>query len=327
MVMNASTYSSGSAGGSSARASDAGQRPALPALPSIPPWLRALYPFEPKSFLTTSGARMSFLDEGPRADEAVLMLHGNPTWSFFYRDLVRACSAEGLRCVAPDHIGMGLSDKPESYDYSLATRVADIEALVESLGLKRIHLVVHDWGGAIGFGLATQHPELIGRITILNTAAFLSPRIPRRIRLCRNAIFGEWLVRGLNGFAWPATWMAMHRRALSADEKRGFLFPYDSWANRVAVHRFVEDIPLEGDHPTHATLAEIEARLPLLVNKPKLIVWGGRDFCFSDHFLTRWREIYPDARVERLADVGHYVLDDAGDAARLPIRDFLLHGP
>lgn len=269
---------------------------------------------------------MSFLDEGPRGDEAVLMLHGNPTWSFFYRDLVRVCSAAGLRCVAPDHIGMGLSDKPEGYNYSLATRVSDIEALVASLGLKRVHLVVHDWGGAIGFGFATRHPEMIGRITILNTAAFLSDRIPGRIGLCRNAIFGEFLVRAFNGFAWPATWMAMHQRTLSADEKRGFLFPYDSWTNRIAVHRFVEDIPLESDHPTRVTLAEIEARLPLLAAKPKLIVWGGRDFCFNDHFLARWCEIYPDARVERLADVGHYVLDDAGEATRLRIRDFLVSG-
>jgi cis-3-alkyl-4-acyloxetan-2-one decarboxylase len=296
--------------------------PQIPAT-SLPVWLRTLYPFQPKSAVTPSGARMSFVDEGPRTDEAVLMLHGNPTWSFFYRDVIRDLSERGLRCVAPDHIGMGLSDKPAGYDYRLGTRIADIEALVASLGLKRVNLIVHDWGGAIGFGFATRHPETVGRIVILNTAAFISDRIPARIALCRAPVAGEWLVRALNGFAWPATWMAMHRRKLSDDEKRGFLFPYSSWGNRVAVHRFVADIPLERDHPSRATLEEIDARLPQLAGHPKLIVWGGRDFCFNDHFLARWRQIYPNADVRHLSGAGHYVLDDGAQEARQPIRDFL----
>lgn len=265
---------------------------------------------------------MSYVDEGPRCDTAVLMLHGNPTWSFFYRDLIRQLSGT-LRCVAPDHIGMGLSEKPEDYDYRLETRIKDIEALVAKLGLKRIRLVVHDWGGAIGFGFATRHPELIERIVILNTAAFLSRHIPRRIAVCRAGAFGAWLVRGLNGFAGPAARMAMHARALTPDEKRGYLLPYDSWTNRVAVHRFVVDIPMEQDHPTRATLQQIEERLPTLAKCPKLILWGGKDFCFNDYFLARWKEIYPTAKVEVFADAGHYVLDDSGGAARNHAAHFL----
>lgn len=288
----------------------------------IPPWLARQYPFQPRTFRTPRGAAMSFVDEGPRSDEAVLLLHGNPTWSFFYRDLIRDLAAT-QRCIAPDHIGMGLSEKPENYDYRLETRVADIEALVASLGLKRIRLVVHDWGGAIGFGFATRHPELIERIVILNTSAFVSDRIPGRIAVCRAAGLGALLVRGLNGFAWPATWMAMHARRLSGEEKRGYLFPYGSWADRVAIHQFVRDIPMEPTHPTRATLQAVETALPRLNAVPKLIVWGGRDFCFNDHFLARWREIYPQAAVERLAEAGHYVLDDGGAAARDRVRRFL----
>jgi pimeloyl-ACP methyl ester carboxylesterase len=295
----------------------------LSKLTPLPAWLRALYPFEPKSFHTPHGARMSYLDEGPRGDEAVLMLHGNPTWSFFYRDLVRTISPS-MRCVVPDHVGMGLSDKPADYPYRLATRIADVEALVASLGLKRIHLVVHDWGGAIGFGFATRHPELIGRITILNTAAFVSDRIPRRISICRARGIGEFAVRAFNAFAWPATWMSVHARKLTEAEARGFLFPYDSWASRIAVHRFVADIPLEKAHPSRSTLEEIERRLPLLADNEKLIVWGAWDFCFHDAFLDRWREIYPDAEVCRLRDAGHYVLEGGGEHARAKIRDFLL---
>lgn len=253
---------------------------------------------------------MSFLDEGPRNDEAVLMLHGNPTWSFYYRHLVRALSPK-LRCIVPDHIGMGLSEKPPNYPYTLARRISDLDALVASLGLRRVHLVVHDWGGAIGFGFAARRPDLIGRIVILNTAAFPSPRIPWRIACCKLPVLGALLVRGLNGFAWPATWMSMHRRSLTADEKRGFLLPYDSWANRVAVSAFVQDIPMQPTHPSWETLAGIEKALGHFRNRPALVLWGGQDFCFNDSFLDRWREILPGATVHRLADAGHYVLEDA----------------
>ena len=291
--------------------------------PTLPDRLRKLYPFSPHRFVTPGGAVMSYVDEGPRSDEAVLMLHGNPTWSFFYRDLIRQISPQA-RCIAPDHIGMGLSEKPQDYDYTLETRIRDVVALVKKLGLQRIRLVVHDWGGAIGFGLATRHPELIDRIVILNTAAFLSDRIPWRIAVCRLPGFGEWLVRKLNGFAGPAVRMAMHSRALSDDEKNGYLFPYDSWSNRVAVHRFVQDIPLEERHPTRATLAEIESKLGLLADRPKLILWGGRDFCFNDHFLARWQRIFPRAAVHRFTNAGHYVLDDSGSEARDRAAQFLL---
>jgi len=270
---------------------------------------------------------MSYLDEGlaaaPAATEAVLLLHGNPTWSFFYRNAVRALSPT-IRCIAPDHIGMGLSEKPANYDYTLATRIADVEALVASLGLKRVHLVVHDWGGAIGFGFATRRPEMIGRIVILNTAAFPDNNIPARIALCRAPLgIGALIVRGFNGFAWPATWMAMHRRNLTREEKRGYLFPHNNWRNRAAVHEFVRDIPMSPAHRSHATLAEIERNLPLLAASPKLILWGGRDFCFNDHFYNRWRTIYPGAAAHHFPGAGHYLLDDGGSEVLEKIAHFL----
>jgi len=265
---------------------------------------------------------MSYLDEGPRALEAVLCLHGNPTWSFYYRDLIREL-APRMRCVAPDHVGMGLSEKPSAYDYRLASRIADVEALVAALGLRRIDLVVHDWGGAIGFGLAVRRPELVGRIVILNTAAFPSRRIPFRIALCRAGFPGEAWVRGLNGFARPATRMAMRARRLTPLERRGYLFPYDSWASRIGIHRFVRDIPMEEGHPSRAILEDIARRLPALAAAPKRIVWGGRDFCFDDHFLARWTREYPQAEVERLPEAGHYVLEDGGARARGAIEGFL----
>ena len=289
----------------------------------IPPWLAALYPFQPRTFQTPGGAALSYLDEGPRDDEAVLMLHGNPTWSFYYRDLVRELSPF-VRCVAPDHIGMGLSEKPANYDYTLESRIADIEALVATLGVRRVHLVVHDWGGAIGFGWAARHRDLVGRIVILNTAAFASGRIPARIRLCRAPVLGEFLVRGLNGFAGPATHMAMRCRALMPDERRGYLFPYDSWANRIGVHRFIRDIPVGKNHPSRATLEGIERALPQFKANPGLILWGAKDFCFDDNFLFQWRGLFPRAGCERFAGAGHYILEDAGEEVRRRISAFLV---
>ncbi|HEX2855406.1 MAG TPA: alpha/beta fold hydrolase [Opitutaceae bacterium] len=290
----------------------------------IPDWLARQYPFSPKTFVTAHGARMSFLDEGPRGDEAVLMLHGNPTWSFYYRNLVRALAPD-MRCIVPDHVGMGLSEKPPDYDYTLATRIADVEALVASLGLRRVHLVVHDWGGAIGFGFAAKHPELIGRLVILNTAAFLSNDIPARIALCKMPVLGTLLVRGLNGFAGPAASMAMYRRKLSADEKRAYLFPYDSWASRVAVHAFVRDIPLETGHASWPALAETAMGLAKFQDRPALILWGGQDFCFNDRFLARWQKYLPQAGVRRIGDAGHYVLEDAAEEV-VPAASAFLRG-
>jgi haloalkane dehalogenase len=235
--------------------------------------------------------------------------------------------APTIRCIAPDHIGMGLSAQPEDYDYRLATRIDDLEALVASLGLRRVHLVVHDWGGAIGFGWAARHPELVGRIVILNTAAFPSDHVAARILLCRVPGLGALLVRGLNAFARGAVLMAVHARRLTADERYGYLLPYDSWAHRIAVHRFIRDIPLEANHPSRAALEALAARLPDFADRVGLILWGGRDFCFDDYFLSRWRALYPQAECVRYPEAGHYVLDDAGPDARRRIREYLQPKP
>jgi haloalkane dehalogenase len=284
--------------------------------------LRRLYPFEPERY-DCGGAAMSYVDEGPRSDEAVVLLHGNPTWSFYYRDLIRELAAAGMRCVAPDHIGMGLSDKPPNYRYRLATHIENLAGLIESLGLRRVHLVMHDWGGAIGFGWAVRQPEKVGRLVISNTAAFPSPYLPLRIRVCRTPVLGEALVRGLNGFAWAATWMAMHRRSLTAEVKRGYLFPYDSWANRIGVARFVADIPMRAGHPSMKALEEMAGRLGGFRDRKVMIIWGGADFCFTKRFYNRWLELFPQSEARFLADAGHYVLEEAGEEIRPMITAFL----
>ncbi len=291
----------------------------------LPGWLRRLYPFEPRAF-ACGPARLSYVDEGPRVAEAVLLLHGNPTWSFHFRDLIRDLVAAGHRCVAPDHVGMGLSDKPQTYPYRLRTHADNLAGLVDHLRLRRVHLVVHDWGGAIGFAWAVRHPELIGRIVVMNTAAFPAPHIPLRINLGRTPLLGEWVIRGLNGFVRPATTQTVHRQPLSADVRRGYLFPYDSWANRIGVARFVGDIPMRRRHPSRALLEETERGLAQFKGHPAMIGWGGADFCFTRWFFDRWREILPGAATHYVADAGHYLLEDAGEEIRPQIRTFLQSG-
>lgn len=288
----------------------------------VPASIASLYPFEPRRFRTPQGAALSYVDEGPQGPEAALMVHGNPTWSFYYRNLVRELSPF-VRCVAPDHVGMGLSDKPAGYRYTLASRIADLEALVDSLGLERVHLIVHDWGGPIGLGAAVRNPGRFASIVIQNTAAFASDRIPSRIALCRVPVAGQVLVRGLNGFAAPAAGMAMASRALTAAERAGYLYPYGSWRTRIGVWSFVRDIPMEAAHESRPALEEVERGLPRLSGIPKLILWGGRDFCFDDTFLNRWLGIYPDARVQRLGQAGHYVLEDGGPPAVAAASSFI----
>jgi haloalkane dehalogenase len=286
---------------------------------SLPPWLQKLYPFEPKRFDTGSGT-LSYLDEG-QGSEAVLMVHGNPTWSFFYRDVVLALR-DRYRCIVPDHLGCGLSDKPQDYDYTLANHVANLGRLLDSLPLTKIHLIVHDWGGPIGLGACLPRHEKLGRVVIMNTAAFADSDIPWRIRLCRAPGIGEFLVRGFNGFAWPATWMAV-TKPLPGDVARGFTFPYDSWANRIATHRFVRDIPTGSGKPSDAALAAIESQLPLLQAKAVHLLWGGADFCFNQHYYERWREILPKAPARYLTDAGHYLLEDAREDCLATIIEHL----
>ena len=285
----------------------------------LPAAVKALYPFAPKDFAALSG-RMSYVDHGPRDGRPVLLLHGNPSWSFLWRDLILKLAAQGRRVIAPDHVGMGLSARPDRF-LRLADRIADIEALIAHLGIKEFDLGVHDWGGAIGFGVAGRRPERVGKILVTNTGAFLSDRIPARIALCRAPLIGRFVVQGLNGFAWPATWMSVEK-ALSPAAKAGFLSPYGSVSVRRAVADFVADIPMEAEHPTRPVLSAVEASLDGLKAKPMLLCWGMRDFCFDRSFLEGFVSRFPAAGQLRFEAAGHYVLEDAGEAALGPIGVF-----
>jgi haloalkane dehalogenase len=278
---------------------------------------KILYPFTAKK-ISINGENLSFLDQGQ--GKVVVMLHGNPTWSFYYRNLVKQLQGS-YTVIAPDHMGCGYSDKPQDYPYTLKTHIDNLEILLAELKIKKISLVIHDWGGAIGMGLAVRRPEMIESIVVLNTAAFRSHRIPLRISICRVPILGDIIVRGFNGFARPALSMAAAHKMAPA-VARGYLEPYDSWAHRIALLRFVQDIPLSPKDGSWQTMAEIENGLIRFQRTPMLIIWGGKDFCFNRYFYDEWLQRFPDAESHFLPEAGHYVLEDAFDTIAPLITTF-----
>jgi haloalkane dehalogenase len=284
------------------------------------------YPFAPH-FAEIGGHRLHYLDEG--AGPPVVMLHGNPNWTYYWRNLIPALS-DRFRCLAPDHIGCGLSDKPDihSYQYTLARRVADLEAWLDELAVgEPIHLVVHDWGGMIGFAYAVRHPARIRKLVVLNTGAFPLPAakpLPWQLKLARAPLLGAVLVRGLNAFSRGAVRSCVTRRPMRREVAAAYCAPYDSWAHRIAVHRFVQDIPLSPADASYAIVHDTAAVLDRLAGKPMYIGWGERDFVFDRHFLAEWHNRFPHATIQRFADCGHYVLEDAADELIPQIRSFLL---
>ena len=284
-----------------------------------------IYPFQPKS-LKIDGVSLSYVDEG--TGPPVLMVHGNPSWSIYYRSLVKRLSASH-RCIVPDHIGCGFSDKPgmDTYPYTLERRISDLSRLVEHLDLQQpLTLVVHDWGGMIGMSWAVENPEKVARIVVLNTGAFPLPstkKLPATLSLVRNTWLGSLLVKHGNAFSRGATTMAIKKRPMSKELKAAYMAPYDSPANRIATLRFVQDIPLQEGDPGYDIVTATAERLSRFSETPVLICWGDLDFVFDHHFLAVWEQTWPHADVHRFADCGHYVLEDAEDEIGALVENFL----
>ena len=285
------------------------------------------YPFQPKDFVHPDGLRQSYLDEGPRDGEVVLMLHGNPSWSFYWRHLVLGLR-DRYRCLVPDHMGMGLSDRPDDahYDYTLQSRIDDLERLLRHAGITGpVTLAVHDWGGMIGFGWALQHSARVRRLVILNTAAFPLPkekRMPLRLRMGRDSKVGGWMIRRFNLFARGAA-MIGTRRKLPADVRAAYAGVYQGWDQAISTLRFMQDIPLApGDRAWPLVEASAKA-LHGYADRPAFIGWGLKDFVFDKHFLHGFQRALPKAHVHAFKDAGHYILEDKHEVLVPAIRTFL----
>ena len=289
------------------------------------------YPFTPHRFEVRPGLSMSYLDEGPRDGEIVLMLHGNPSWSYYWRNLV-AGLGDKYRCIVPDHIGMGLSDKPDdaAYDYTLQSRVDDVAVLLRHLGITGpLTLAVHDWGGMIGFGWALSHAAQVKRLVVTNTAAFPLPQakpMPWQIALGRDWKFGAFIIRAFNAFSSGASHLGVERK-MPAEVRRAYVSPYNNWNNRISTVRFMQDIPLGPQDKAWPLLEAAGRRLPEFADRPALLGWGLKDFVFDQHFLAGFRAALPNAEVHAYEDAGHYVLEDKHEVLVPAIRAFLDRNP
>lgn len=282
-----------------------------------------MYPFE-SHFENISGHRYHYLEEGK--GEPVVMLHGNPTWSFYYRELIQKLSPF-FHCLAPDHIGCGYSDKPNgsTYSYTLEQHVKNLKEFLEKKGItQNIHLVVHDWGGIIGMAYAIKHPGAIKKIVLMNTAAFHLPktkRFPIALSLARTWA-GTFAILAFNAFSGIATREGVKRIKLSKKIRQGYTAPYNSWKNRIATLRFVQDIPLKPGDPSYNMVTEMQENLNQFSDTPTLIAWGMKDMVFDRHFLETWLTYLPKAKVYRFEDSGHYILEDQQEAVGNLILDF-----
>ncbi len=280
--------------------------------------------FTPR-FFTRDGLSMHYLDEGQ--GEPVVMVHGNPSWCWLYRDLVATLKAN-YRCLVPDHIGMGLSDRPADnvYTYTLDSRVADFSAWMDKvLPTGPVNLIMHDWGGAIASAWATRNPDRVKRLVVFNTAAFPMPAgkgLPKALDLARNSRLGAFLVERLNAFAVGSAWTSTRKRLTKA-ERDAFVAPYDTPNARRATLRFVQDIPLSAADPAWATIDSTGKKLALLADKPMLILWGLKDFVFDRDYFNEWCRRFPKAEAIGFSDAGHYVIEDAKDTILPKVAAFL----
>lgn len=286
---------------------------------------RHLYPFDSR-WLDLGSVRMHYVDEG--TGEPIVMVHGNPTWSFYFRELIKEFRSTH-RVVVPDHVGCGLSDKPgdAEYEYTLHRRVEGLETLLDRLGLnENVTLVGHDWGGMIAAACALRRLERIKRLVFFNTSGFLLPpgqRLPWQLWLIRHlSPIAALLVRGFNGFSLGATYLAT-AKGLPRDVRKAYRAPYNSWKDRIATLRFVQDIPLKPGDPSYELAKWVDDRLEQLRQRPVFIGWGERDFVFDLRFLAEWRRRLPEAAVHSFADAGHYVLEDAAAELIPKVRQFV----
>jgi haloalkane dehalogenase len=288
------------------------------------------WPYEPRFFDTPDG-RMHYVDVGPQDATPVVLLHGNPTWGYLYRNFIEPLVEAGHRAIVPDHLGFGRSDKPDRPElYTIARHCDRMEELLESLDLHDAVVVPQDWGGPIGLYWATRHPERVGGLFILNTYAHRPPQkvdLPLPLRLFRTPVVGEVMVKGLDLFKRVFLFRAgvTHPERLTAEVKRAYRAPHPNWASRTPILVFPRQIPSGPEGPVSDLSAEIERGLEQhFRDKPVRIVWAMKDVAFTPQALEMlWLRTFPDAPVTRLEDAGHYLQEDAHERIVPELLDFL----
>ncbi|HSE08824.1 MAG TPA: alpha/beta fold hydrolase [Nocardioidaceae bacterium] len=282
-----------------------------------PAWVNdELFPFE-SHFVDVRGAHVHYIDEGE--GPVFLFLHGNPTWSFLYRHIVRGLR-DRFRCIALDYPGFGLSTPPAAYDFTVAEHARIVEGFVEQLDLREVTLMVQDWGGPIGMWVATQNPERFRAFVIGNTWAWpitSDRQIEWFSKTLGSAGVGGLLVKRADVFVSVFMRGGIRRRKLTVDEQFMYKRPHPTPESRVPVHVMPREILAAGD-----LLAEVEEGLGRVADKPALLVWGDKDPAFREPQRLRWEGTFPDHRTVILRGASHYIQEDAPDEIVAAIRDW-----
>lgn len=265
------------------------------------------------------GYRMHYLDEG--AGPVVVMVHGNPTWCFFYRNLVKALRAS-FRVIVPDHLGCGLSERTPGQFFRARDRVNHLEELLDQLGVKEFSLVMHDWGGSIGTALAQRRRRDVQKLVYFNTTLGEIEELPRIIRLAASPFVGEILTKYTKTFLRLTTSIGAYR-PVPDEVKRGYYAPFETSYSRQAIWDFVSDIPFFSAHPSFGQKLNLEQGLAELAQKPVKIMWGLKDPCFHPGFLRKMKGYFPRADIEELPEASHLVLEDEPEHIAASVRSFL----
>jgi acyl-CoA synthetase (AMP-forming)/AMP-acid ligase II/pimeloyl-ACP methyl ester carboxylesterase len=280
--------------------------------------LDQVLPFQSR-FVTVAGYRMHYIDEG--TGPTVLLLHGNPTWCFFYRNVIRELK-DSFRLIAPDFIGCGLSDRTPGVQFRAIDRINQLEEFVTALGITNFSIVMHDWGGPLGTGFIQRRLESVNRIVYLNTTLTETEALPSFIKLAATPIIGKLMTRHTDTFVRMTTSVGAHKK-LTPEVVDGYRAPYRSRRRRDAIWDFVADIPFGPEHPTYTEMVKIAANLPQVAQKPVKIIWGLKDPCFHREMLSKVAAHFPRAELLEIPDASHLVLDDAPQLAIPAIKEFL----
>ncbi|MCE1274989.1 MAG: alpha/beta fold hydrolase [Chlorobiales bacterium] len=283
-----------------------------------PAWLdRQAYPFESKYFKTPAGA-MHYIDEG--SGDPIVFVHGNPVWSFVYRNVIRELRGS-FRCIAADHIGFGLSEKPADWSYLPEDHARNLELLLDSLDLKRITLVVNDWGGPIGLAYALRHPERVAGLVISNTWLWSveSDWYYQAFSGFMGGPIGQWLTHEFNFFVRTFMWMVYGDKArLRPEVHEQYIQPFRNPDERKGMWVFPKQII-----DSSAWLGSLWSNIGRISDKKVLLAWGMKDIAFRENELNTWKQAFPDASVVRFEDAGHYVAEEQPVELAAAILNFL----
>lgn len=285
-----------------------------------PKWLdRILYPFQHHQLQLQEG-QLHYIDEG--TGSPIVFVHGTPTWSFVWRQQIKPLSRQ-FRCIAPDHLGFGLSDKPAAFSYTPEAHADNLETLIEYLQLKDITLVVHDFGGPIGLRYALRHPENVKHLVILNTWMWSLQEEKQLTKISKfmSGGLGRFLYLNLNFSARLLLPRGYHQRKhLTKDVHQHYLRPLSSSSQRLGSWNFAKAL-----HESSPYFDQIWEQREKLRPIKKLLIWGEKDALLPLHFLERWKLNFPEAKVAPL-QAGHFLQEEKGGEVADIIRQFISEG-